>query len=124
MLYLNLSNRMDKLHILSPVRWLGQLGYKRQTASRMIKKPGVRIDLRDLEKLCVALNCTPNDILHWKEDKRQNLAPQHPLHKLKPVAIPHIPVDKIKALPPEQQATLLAIIHETVNGSQSDEASY
>ncbi len=42
------------------------------------------ISLRSIEKLCVALSCTPNDLLEFHPAKDSPLPDSHPLNKLKP----------------------------------------
>ena len=38
------------------------------------------IGLKQLEKLCIAFRCTPNDLLDWHPDKNDSFDKDHPLH--------------------------------------------
>jgi DNA-binding Xre family transcriptional regulator len=42
-------------------------------AARLWKGEWTRIDIKTLNTLCNALNCTPNDILSFKPDKQTPL---------------------------------------------------
>lgn len=45
------------------------------------KVASIRLD--HLEKLCLLLNCTPNDLLRFSPDKNQVVPETHALHQLK-----------------------------------------
>lgn len=38
--------------------------------------------MEHLEKLCMLLHCTPNDVLEWKADQNVALSQDHPLYSL------------------------------------------
>src|SRR5688500_3375511 len=46
-----------------------------------------RLMLDDIEKLCLLLHCTPNDLVEWTPDNTMLTQPNHPLQALqaKPV---------------------------------------
>lgn len=39
--------------------------------------------LSNLERLCTMLHCTPNDVMEWIPDDKDNPAEDHPLNELK-----------------------------------------
>ncbi len=50
----------------------------------MLKFNPRNLKVKTLEKLCLALNCTPNDLFEWRDDGAQSLLrDNHPLHALR-----------------------------------------
>ena len=62
--------------------FLVRMGFSYPKASRFLEAKSNIVDLRDLEKLCIALNCTPNDLLDWKPDSNTVLPETHALNNL------------------------------------------
>lgn len=82
MLYLNLE-RMFKLRgITSRVKYLKEKGFSQNQANRLAAFHYTTIKFSSLEKLCLAFNCTPNDLLVWKPKPESEIT-GHPLQKLK-----------------------------------------
>lgn len=63
-------------------RFLVNLGMDYSTASRFLKSESQFVKIKDIEKLCIALNCTPNDLFDWKPDNKTVLPETHSLHAL------------------------------------------
>ena len=105
MLYLN-TKRMFKLRgIEKPNKFLIQNGFTYATAYNILHYSLSNLSYRSMEKLCVALSCTPNDLLEFKPDTDSSIPENHPLNKLKPIQpfslfeiTKDIPVDKIPEL--------------------------
>lgn len=61
-----------------PVKWMVKVGISRGVASRIANNKANMISLKNLEKLCRALNCTPDDALEFTpteaEKKKDSLA--------------------------------------------------
>lgn len=53
-----------------------------QSAGRVLKSRASLIKVKDIERLCVALNCTPNDLFEWKADQTTVLPEGHSLNAL------------------------------------------
>jgi len=60
------------------------------------------LDMNKIEKLCIALSCTPNDLLEWQPNPAAAIPESHPLHALKPnpdsdiiASIKNIPIPQI-----------------------------
>ncbi|MBK8465460.1 MAG: helix-turn-helix domain-containing protein [Chloracidobacterium sp.] len=55
-----------------------------------------------IETLCTALNCTPNDLFEWREDNKTVIPEGHALRSLKKsnnhLALRDIPADKLEKL--------------------------
>ena len=60
-----------------------QKGFVPFTAHKYKNGKVEHIRLDHIEKLCVALHCTPNDILEWAPNDLLDDHPEHPLQKLR-----------------------------------------
>ena len=63
-------------------RFLVNLGMDYSTASRFLKSESQFVKIKDIEKLCIALNCSPNDLFEWKPDNKTILPETHSLNAL------------------------------------------
>jgi len=62
-----------------PAAWLVKFcGFSMPKAYKIIKNKQQSIRLEDFSKLCENLNCTPNDLMYWKETKHTKLPDTHP----------------------------------------------
>ncbi len=52
-------------------------------ASRIVKNKLGSIRLKTLEKICLALNCTPNDLLEWYPSENYHDTERYALHAIK-----------------------------------------
>lgn len=80
MLYLNIQRIATLRNIPNLFSYLTQHGFSANIAHRIIKRADSHIKLQYLERLCLLLRCTPNDLLHWQADNDQTA--QEPLHAL------------------------------------------
>lgn len=65
MLYLNLKRVMRLRGIDNHYKLLVDLGFAPATVRNFLGSGVRRIDFEHLERICLALNCTPNDVLEW-----------------------------------------------------------
>lgn len=81
MLEFNFDKAFRKRGISRVYSFMIKAGFSNNFTYRATKNKlnGIKLDL--LEKLCIELNCTPNDLLEWKEG-REKLAPDHELRSL------------------------------------------
>lgn len=105
MLIYNLRRIMALRGIDKPHTFLVQNGFAASTASNMLAYYPVVFKVKSLEKLCVALKCTPNDLFEWQETEKSTVAANHPLQALvreKPQAIAELvkdlPIEKLEEL--------------------------
>jgi len=64
------------------------------------------MNLKDVEKLCVMLQCSPNDLLEWIPDTKDAKNEKHPLATLKRkdsftqlnLMLKDVPLDKLSAI--------------------------
>ncbi len=116
MLYLNLQRILSQRGITSPNQLLIKYGFTPFTASRILNNKAAGLSNAQLEKLCLALRCTPNDLYAWEKPVDESVAKDHPLHALVPKPqrldmvqqLRELPLDKleqvrqfIEALPKE-----------------------
>lgn len=66
-------------------RFLLKNGFYPSAANNLLHDAVVSLKFEQLERLCLALNCTPNDLFDWHpSDEQQAIAPNHSLNSLKP----------------------------------------
>jgi DNA-binding Xre family transcriptional regulator len=65
-----------------PIPFLIEKGFTRGQASRLVNGKLYSIPVKNVEKLCLAFRCTPNDLLEWKPDNANLLKENQPLQKL------------------------------------------
>lgn len=111
MLTFNFHRILQARAISRPHKFLISHGISPSYATRLVKNCIRSIDVVNLEKLCLALNCTPNDLLQWTPPKDLDNADNHPLSALKHeennivLALKSLPPGKIK----EAEALLFAL---------------
>jgi len=95
----------------SPNTVLIKAGMHRITAGKLLAGQPTRITNKSLTKLCLTLNCTPNDLLVFEEDPAQPLPPGHALKTLVRVADINLP-EALRTLPPEKIEEIKNIIRQ------------
>ena len=83
MLRFNFTRIFKARGIDKPFSYLVKKGYSDNFATRVVNNRMLRLDLAELEKLCVLLHCTPNDLLEWIPDTKDNTSDKHPLFSIK-----------------------------------------
>jgi DNA-binding Xre family transcriptional regulator len=101
MLIYNLRRILALRGIDKPHAFLVKNGFAASTASNMLRYYPVVFKVKALEKLCVALNCTPNDLFEWR-DKGEDLPENHSLNSLRKAAVTMKFSDIVKDLPLEK----------------------
>ena len=100
--------------IEKPYSFLVKNGFGSTTASDLIniRKPLVRTEY--LERLCILLNCTPNDLYEWKPDAKTTIAENHPLRTLQKTEVPPMS-EIIKDIPVEKLAQVQDLLRDLKN---------
>jgi DNA-binding Xre family transcriptional regulator len=83
MVQLNLQRIFKARGIDQPYKFLVRSGFVPFTAHKYKNGKVEHIRLDHIEKLCVALNCTPNDIFEWTPDDLLDDRDNHPLQKIR-----------------------------------------
>lgn len=103
MLKYNIKALCTARGITKPVGHLIKSGINSQMASLLIRNKLAAIKPAILEKLCIHLNCTPNDLMEWIPEENTN-SQNHPLSPLQRKQLPaqiqnimqDIPVSRLK----------------------------
>jgi len=83
MLLFNSARVFKARGIDRPASFLKNHGYTIATTTRIVNNQKQGFSLDTLEKLCLTLNCTPNDLLEWVPSKDMNINANHALNVLK-----------------------------------------
>ncbi len=106
----NLEQALFMKGVEKPNTWLRQkAGLTPQAAHRLMKSKVRNLELKTLEKICIGLYCTPNDLVQWIPDGKVGDIPGHPLQVLKPRPMPNVS-ERIKKLNTDQLLALDKII--------------
>ena len=81
--------------IEKPHAYLRKAGFSDSFASKIKNNNAKRIELRELERLCLLLKCTPNDFMEWTPEANIDVVEDHPMNILKK---PEHEVDFVKTL--------------------------
>lgn len=106
MLIFNIKRILEMRGVSEHYRWLVRNGFVPQTATTWTKYQIGYVKPEHIEKLCVLLNCTPNDLFEWREDDKTILPESHALRSLKrdkdarsaTELLRDIPADKLEKL--------------------------
>ena len=82
MLIYNLERVYKARGIEKPYSFFKGHGFSDSFAAKLKKGKMSGMKLSTLEAVCILLQCTPHDLLEWKEDSKINVAPDHPIRKL------------------------------------------
>jgi len=80
-------------------------GFDYSAAYRLLKGKRETITLRQLENLCLLLQCNPMDILEWKPNPNTPLDEHHPLFPMIRTTKPAL-AERIKNIPYDKLADL------------------
>lgn len=84
MLYYNLKPIFAARQIDNPYTFLVKLGISRLTAHKILNYDCHVMRLDNLELICRALYCEPNDLIAFKPGKDNPIPENHPLNNLSP----------------------------------------
>ncbi len=95
MLKYNFARVFRARGIERPFSFLKKAGFSDNFSTKIKKNQVKRLELKEVEKLCVLLKCTPNDVLEWVPDTHAEVEETHPLSHMKK---PENDVDFVKTL--------------------------
>ena len=103
MLIFNMHRVFDLRGVDKPHAYLVKNKFAPSSASSLLNYRTDNIRIKALEKLCVALNCTPNDFFEWHDGGANDLPETHELNSLRRAQITktfsemikNVPVDKL-----------------------------
>lgn len=83
MISLNLHRIMLQKGITRSYTYLRHLGITHFVATKYIAGSYKSMKFKDIEKMCIAMHCTPNDLLEWRKTENDiDLPLTHPLKVL------------------------------------------
>lgn len=82
MLKYNLTRLFMLKGISKPTVFLVKAGFSRNIAARLTGGRFIAIPPKNIERLCLTLKCTPNDLMEWEPAKPELLKENQPLSKL------------------------------------------
>ena len=83
MLKVNILRVCTMRSITKPLSFFRNHGFSSATATRIAGGYMNSFSLETVEKLCLSLNCTPNDLLEWTPSKDMAANSTHSLNALK-----------------------------------------
>lgn len=83
MLNYNFDRIFKARGIERPFTYLRKAGFSDNFATRVRNNRVKRLNLEVMERLCIALHCTPNDLMEWIPDNRQTVGKDHPINSIK-----------------------------------------
>jgi DNA-binding Xre family transcriptional regulator len=102
MFILNVKRILRLRGIEKHYKYLLGLGFVPATANILLSSTAQRVTLEHLERLCLALNCTPNDLIEWQPNNTQAVAATHSINGLKKrnlnAMLSEVPVDKFEQI--------------------------
>lgn len=116
MFVLNIPNLLAGRGIDNAARYLTKAGMKYHTVNRLLTGKVQSMTYATLEQLCILCNCTPDELFVWREGDIAGIAPDHPLHKLKPKEVVQNPIARIKNL----SASKLEKLKEFMDGLERE----
>lgn len=98
--------------IKKPYSFFIKLGISHTLASHMATDKLDKILLRHLEKNCLELNCTPNDLLDWVPSDKKQDTPDTALHALKKEGKADDAAELLSKLPAKKLEELAKMLRE------------
>lgn len=118
MLSINLKPIFAARGIEKPFSFLVKSGFTRIAAHHLINGTAMSFHLRNIDRLCTVLCCTPNDILAWQPNQGQPaISAQHPLHQLRAAPIPEGIQQLVSEMPLSDLRKLIAQLNQSKNSN-------
>ncbi len=111
MLILDIERICKEKGISNASIFLRGLGFHSKYITTIMRGKSTRMDYRQLEKLCLALHCTPGDLFAWHPDEGATVASNHPMQTLVRVNKPSIQ-DLLRNLPAHKIDELRGLVEQ------------
>jgi len=112
MLKLNLDHILKARGIEKSFTYMTKLGFTNIMAHKFKTGNYNRPPLKHIEKLCIALHCTPNDLFEWSPDPQSGIPADHPMQNLKRDNASASLASIIRTMPLDQINEIQKIIEE------------
>lgn len=115
MITFNFGRLFKARGIERPFTYLVKAGYSDNFATRVVNSNINKMNLRDVEKLCELLLCTPNDLLEWIPTAKNDKVETHPLVSLRRTGTISQLNQLLNAVPLNQLGAIEAMIKQELN---------
>jgi DNA-binding Xre family transcriptional regulator len=115
MLRYNFERVLKARGIDRPYAYLVQQGVHGHLASGIRKNKVRLLRMDSLEKICLILHCTPNDIMEWVPDERQASDGDQPMNDLKRNDVVIHLTQTLNALPLDKVEEVVKFAEEQMN---------
>ena len=112
MLYYRFDRIFKARGIDQPFTYMINAGFSVAMASKIKNNHVVQLKMHHLERFCLLLKCTPNDLLEWVPDKNAAYDDNHPLKALKRSEIEVDMVKTINSIPLNKLEQIEKLIRE------------
>lgn len=102
MLIYNPKRMFAMREIEKPHQALIKAGISATTATKLLGGYNVRLTIEHLQKMCEILNCTPNDLFEWRDNKDSSIQENHALVSLKREPVPPSLTELMREIPVEK----------------------
>lgn len=116
MLFFNVRRMLETRGIENPYTFLVKNGFVSQTASNLSRNQIKHIKPEQIEKLCLLLNCTPNDLFEWQTETDAPTPENHPLKSLVRDKNATPAAQLLKSIPAEKLAQAEELLRQLKDG--------
>lgn len=100
--------------------FMRQAGYSEHFSSKVANNRLTRISAKDLERICVLLRCSPNDICEWIPNNDEHVDENHPLNEIRRTRpfmdiankLNHVPFSQLEEIEEAIQQTIAEKLKE------------
>ena len=121
MLTLNIIPILKARGVQKPYTFLVSKGFNSHTANVLLNSTTVSFRLKHIEKLCLILNVTPNELLLFTPDKNTIVNEDHPINKLSNKNTDLNWQETIQTIPLDQLKEIVTIIKKHGNKNNTNE---
>jgi len=97
-----------------PFTYLKKAGFSDNFASKVKNNRVSRLNLKEIERICIVLKCTPNDIMEWQPVSDNETIESHPLSELRKTVTDVDLVKTISSIPLGQVGRIEKLIKEEI----------
>lgn len=116
MIRYNFSRIFNARGVSKPYSYLLRSGFSDKLATKIKNNAIRRLDLSTLERLCLLLNCTPNDLMEWIPGNDVAVNDDHPLNEIRKSANAADIVKTLNSVPLGKLKEIEQMIKEKLQG--------
>lgn len=115
MLKYNFERIIKARGIEKPFTYFQNAGFSDNFASKIKNNRISRLENKQLERLCLLLKCTPNDLMEWTPDSNTDFDEKHPMHILRKTKTDIDLLKTINSVPLGQLERIEQLIKNEIN---------